>query len=270
MGSEPVEVGLQFGDEKSREGERAPAGGRLWLPERLEDDPGFYYRIFEAPPEADHTDPAVWAVANPGLGHFLHEQDLADNLSTLHELEFRRLRLGQWTELEAAWITPALWDACAGEPDIPDGARGVTVGVDASIRRDSTAVCTLLVTEDAVHARWKVWQPGPDADVPLAEVEAYVRHLATIYPNPLVSYDPRYFGQAAQALEADGLRVFDVPQSDARMVPSTQLVWEAVTTGKLRHGGDEIARRHALAAVVKPTEAASALAKPRHEHRLIA
>ena len=42
------------------------------------DDPTFFFRCWEPSDfEADHTDPKVWAEANPSLGAFLHAEDFA-------------------------------------------------------------------------------------------------------------------------------------------------------------------------------------------------
>ena len=43
-------------------------------------------------------------------------------------------------------------------------------------------------------------------------------------------------------------------QDNARMVPATRTLYEAVVHGRLRHGGDLMARAHALAAGVAETE----------------
>jgi phage terminase large subunit-like protein len=44
------------------------------------------------------------------------------------------------------------------------------------------------------------------------------------------------------------------PQNNSRMVPATQLLHEVIATRRLCHGGDPVARQHALAAVVGETE----------------
>jgi phage terminase large subunit-like protein len=38
------------------------------------------------------------------------------------------------------------------------------------------------------------------------------------------------------------------------MVPATRLLHEVITTGRMRHGGADVPRQHALAAVVAETE----------------
>jgi phage terminase large subunit-like protein len=50
------------------------------------DDPTFFFRCWEpSDPEADHTDPKVWAEANPSLGAFLHAEDFAAAVASTDE-----------------------------------------------------------------------------------------------------------------------------------------------------------------------------------------
>jgi phage terminase large subunit-like protein len=54
----------------------------------------------------------------------------------------------------------------------------------------------------------------------------------------------------------------------SKMVPATQLLREVIADGRLRHGGDWIARSHALAAVVGETEMGIRLRKTASRDRI--
>ena len=82
-------------------------------------------RIEPSDPEADHTDPKVWAEANPSLGAFLHAEDFAAAVASTDENEFRRFRLGQWTSTHSVAFPSGVWEAAAAERDVPDGAEVV-------------------------------------------------------------------------------------------------------------------------------------------------
>ena len=100
-----------------------------------------------------YDDPATWALANPALADerpFLAPSGLQDSLKAMHEAEFRRWHLNQWTAAEDAWINADLWDACAGEPEFVPG-RDTVLGVDASIRHDMTVVATVQRDDDGVY-----------------------------------------------------------------------------------------------------------------------
>ena len=117
------------------------------------EDPRFLYRWDRRREALPYDDPETWKIANPALScerPFMRIEGLEDDLRRMHENEFRRWHLNQWTASEATWITADVWDACAGEPDLrPD--RETVLGVDASIRRDATAVCTVQRDADGVY-----------------------------------------------------------------------------------------------------------------------
>lgn len=166
--------------------------------------------------------------------------------SSVPETKIRRLLGNQWVASDEAFITAAEWDACADAPDIPQGAR-VVIGVDASIRHDCTSVVVVRRDEqDVLHAQWRVWQPDRRNEVQLSDVEAFVRDLAAFYAVEGVVYDPRYFIQAAQNLEDQGVPVWEWRHS--RMPNAVNTLREIIANRRLRHGGDPIARAHALAA----------------------
>lgn len=221
-------------------------------------DPRFFYQWHSAPEDLDYADPATWLAANPAMAcedPFLHPTGLEDSLQRMHESEFRRWHLGQWTSAENSWMSAATWDACSAAPEIPANARPVAHGVDASISHDSTAVCTVFRDpEGTYHARFKVWIPSRDQDVDLPAVTAYLREQLNQYPGSTVVYDKQYFVSEAQRLEQEGFAVVEWPQDNARMVPATMTLSQIVKHQRLRHGGDAIARQHALAAAVVETE----------------
>jgi phage terminase large subunit-like protein len=221
------------------------------------DDPRLFYQWFSAPEELDWRDPETWRVANPALAckdPFLHMTGLEDNARRMHESEFRRWHLGQWTAAEDTWIDAGIWDACASEPDLRHG-RDTILGVDASIRHDSTVVATVQRDDDGVyHAKFKVWEPTPGHEVELGRVMDFIREQTREFRVVGVAYDPQYMHHAAQTLEDEGIQMVEWPQNNGRMVPATRTLHEAVINGRLRHGGDPIVRSHALAAGVKETE----------------
>jgi phage terminase large subunit-like protein len=218
-------------------------------------DPRFFYEWHTAPESAPYDDPKTWRKANPALRcrrPFMRLKGLEDDLQRMHESEFRRWHLNQWTASDEAWINGDVWDACDGAPELlPE--RATVLGVDASIRHDCTVVCTVQRDEDGVfHAAFKVW--GPHKEIDLEVVMAHIRDQAARYRVTGVAYDPQYMRHAAQRLDDEGLPMVEWKQDNARMVPATRALHEAVINGNLRHGADEVAREHALAAGIAETE----------------
>lgn len=218
-------------------------------------DPRFFYRWWAAPEDAPYEDVETWRAANPALADerpFMSIDGLRDNFRAMHEAEFRRWHLGQWTASEESWINAELWDACAGEPVLLPG-RDTVLGVDASIRHDCTVVATVQRDEDGVyHAAFRSW--GPDREIDLNLVMEHIREQAREFRVTGVAYDPQYMQHPAQTLDDEGIPMVEWRQDNGRMVPATRTLHEAVVHGRLRHGGDPVARSHALAAGVKETE----------------
>jgi phage terminase large subunit-like protein len=70
-------------------------------------------------------------------------------------------------------------------------------------------------------------------DEAILEAVERVRELAGRYSVREVIYDPWRMTQAAMELERDGLACVKFPQSDARMMPASQALHEAVVQGRL-------------------------------------
>src|SRR5215208_5674571 len=129
---------------------------------------------------------------------------LAEQREAVHDLGFARYHANVWTGGDAPWISPDLWDACSGAPVI-DADHEVVIGVDASIRHDTTAVVVVRRVGDVFHAQWRVWEPAHGQEVQLNEVEAFVRDLARHFQVLAIVHDPHYFWHAAQRLDEDNL-----------------------------------------------------------------
>lgn len=77
-------------------------------------DPEMYAFNYAADADADWTDPAVWAAANPNLGVSLKVADLESECrqaqkSTRLENDFRRYKLNQWVEQTRRWFPMQRW-----------------------------------------------------------------------------------------------------------------------------------------------------------------
>ena len=83
---------------------------------------------------------------------------------------------------------------------------------------------------------------------------AHIRERCHDLHVTAVCYDPQYMHHAASRLEDEGLAMVEWKQDNARMVPATRTLHEAVMHRRLRHGGDKVARDHALAAGIAETE----------------
>ncbi len=238
----------------------------MWrlLEQGREGDPAFYLREYAAPPGCGLDDEDAWAVANPALHDFLHVDALRANLKTLRESSFRRYRLNQWVQDDAAWLPAAAWNACKDERPIPGGAE-VVLGFDGSYNGDNTVIVAVqrggVPHVDLVQA-WQRPDTTADWSVPILQVEDAIRAACKRWRVRSIVADPFRWARSLELLAAEGLPVEVFPQTAARMSPATTRFYEAVMNATLTHSGDSTLARHMYNAVVKEDARGVRLAKP--------
>ncbi len=83
------------------------------------DDPAFLPVIYEAGPDEDWTDPAVWRRVNPNLDvslsmEYLERECRRAQETPSYENTFKRLHLNIRTQQDVRWLSLEAWDACDG------------------------------------------------------------------------------------------------------------------------------------------------------------
>lgn len=233
-------------------------------------DTTFFFRWWEpSDPKADWLAKDVWYEANPALGDFLLEEGLAADARITPEHEFRRYHLNQWTKTAVAWLPHGAWDACLTPELELDPSQPVKVGIDMAYSNDSAAVVVAQKRGERTIVRAKVWENpySPDHSqhahwkINVFEVEQHLRELyerfpvpaceidGEVKPGPEFCYDPAWFSRSAPVLEGDGLAMVEFPQTDSRMIPAAQTLYQLVTEKKLAHDGDPALKRHVENAV---------------------
>jgi phage terminase large subunit-like protein len=201
---------------------------------------GLRWVSWEVPEDAElsirrvkQANPATWITA----------EQLREQRQRLPESAFRRFICNQWVEAENYWLPPGAWQACAGEPVFEDGER-IVVGIDiGGERADSAVVCV----NDRMHVGVEVLS-GDRAVLEIADV---VHELAEQYTIIECAFDPWRAGQIGQELEQRGIRVSAFPQHDARMIPASQRLHDAITEGRLVHGNDPKLNAHIAATIAR-------------------
>ena len=130
--------------------------------------------------------------------------------------------------------------------------------VGAQVQGERTVVALLGIWEnpyapdDRRHNEWKI---------NVFEVEQRLREIRETYPvaatvidgqtrpGPEFAFDPAWFSRSAPVLEGDGLTMVEFPQSDARMIPASQTLYQLVTEKRIAHAGEPALRRHVENAV---------------------
>jgi phage terminase large subunit-like protein len=219
-------------------------------------DPQFGFWSWEAPQDADPTDPDVWKKSNPNLAEGL--LDVGDFEAAIASAGsagfagFQRYRLNQWVRLAGEdFVSPHFWSEAKREQSIPLGAT-VTAGFDGSVSGDATGIviCDVETGTLRVHAVWEPDATNPDWTVDRADVNAAIQKLFENYNVKMLWADPSFY-------EPDVLewsrqyrnRVERIPPTNHRMAPLAQQFIADLVAKDLGHDGDKRLERHVLNAV---------------------
>jgi phage terminase large subunit-like protein len=207
---------------------------------------------WSVPEDADITKPAVVKKANPAS--WITPRALREQHEAVAEVAYRRYHCNQWTAAVGAWLPAGVWQACAGHTEFTDGER-VRVGVDVGGERSASAV---VYVNERLHVGVDTWT-GDDA---VLEVAAFVAELADRFQIVEAVYDPWRAGQMAPEWEQRGIRAVAFPQSDSRMIPACERLYDLIVHGELTHPDDPALNAHVHAAVARHSRRGWRLEKP--------
>ncbi len=254
-------------------------------------DPHFLPCIYEAAQDADWTDPAVWALANPNLDvsvsrEYLTRECQRAQETPAYENTFRRLHLNQKTETDVRAIDMPRWDACASlSCDVADmEGKLCFAGLDLASTTDLASCVLLFPLDDGTYAVLPhFWAPREGAR--LRERRDRVPYLTwakqgflTLTEGDVIDYDVirrdicalgrRYdirelaadrwnATQIITQLQGDGFNVVAYGQGYQSMTAPTKELLALVTAGRLAHGGNPVLRWQASVFAVETDAAAN-------------
>ncbi len=155
--------------------------------------------------------------------------------SSLRANQFLRMIQNRFVTSEASFVDLEKWDACIdpqatpliSNPDLP-----IYVGVDASTKRDSTAIVAVTWDQAAQRARLvshRVFQPTPDEPLDFeATIEATIIDLSHRFNISRVIFDPWQMQATSQRLTRAGITVEEFPQSSGNLTLMSQNLFELI------------------------------------------
>jgi phage terminase large subunit-like protein len=136
---------------------------------------------------------------------------------------------------ESSFVALEKWDACVdpdatpmiSAPDLP-----VYVGIDASVKHDSTAIVAVTFDRESQRVRLvahRVFQPSPDEPLDFeSTIEATVLDLAKRFNVKLVLFDPYQMQATSQRLTRAEIRIEEFPQSVGNLTLASQNLYELI------------------------------------------
>ena len=206
---------------------------------------------------ADASVDSIREVRKANPASWITDAALREQRKRLPDLAYRRFVCNQWTERQGHWLPPGAWQKCVGEPNFEEGEK-VWVGVDVGGERSSSAVAwineSLNVGVEIYHGEGGV-----------LECVDLVRELGQRYEVVELVFDPWRFGQAAEELKQEGVRVVQFNQSDGRMIPASQRLHAAITEQRIVFPDDRELARHAADTIARHSRRGWRIDKPTKE-----
>lgn len=225
--------------------------------------------------DEDIDDPAAWKRANPGSWVTV-EKLMRKAPPRTQKGSWLRLHLNRWTRGDESWLPSGTWEKCEVDEDEPlhlEAGDKVWAAVDMGRKHDTAAV---VVVGEPKHdpsldrmrrpVRARVWGVQPDPDkpapachelvdgdrIPFVLVEDYILELHREFDVQIVGYDPWRFDRSAETLADQGADMEEFPQTNERMAPASQHLYDDVVELGIAHDGDPVLTAHIDAAVAKP------------------
>lgn len=136
----------------------------VWIDDaKASKDPRIVAHIYEAPKGCDLLDESAWKAANPALGLFRSLDDLKEQMTQAQRMpsmenSARNLLLNQRISTVSPFISPGVWNSCAGQV-LPFGDAPVYCGLDLSARCDLTALVIIGKIAGTWHVVTHAWTP---------------------------------------------------------------------------------------------------------------
>jgi phage terminase large subunit-like protein len=239
----------------------------------IEDD-SFLPVLYELPPDADVSDRKNWALVNPNLGVSLYPERLEEAFrraqnSPREMAVFKRYHLNIDTKATVGWLRQDKWDACRRRFGMKAlWGRRCYLGLDLSSRTDMTSVCAAFRIGLRCHLIWHYWIPlegilqrekhdqqpyrqwvkqgwltATDGDViDFASIESKLDEWARLFEVVELAFDPWAGQQLSQRMADGGMEVVEFGQGIKNMSEPAKKFEELMLTGRLRHGGNPIAK----------------------------
>ena len=105
----------------------------------------------------------------------------------------------------------------------------VWVGVDASVRRDSSAIVAVTYKDDVVRLVFhRIFTPSPNDPINFADIEVTLLDLQKRFSVRKVLFDPYQMVATAQRLAKAGVKVEEFPQTVPNLTAASQQLFELV------------------------------------------
>ena len=203
------------------------------------------------------------------------EDWLAEMRRSLRPNQYLRMIENRFVTTESSFIDLACWDRCV-EPHLSgvatDRSLPIYVGIDASVKHDSTAIVAVTWDEKAQVVRLvchRVFQPSPDDPLDFeGTIEATLVDLYKRFAIKKILFDPYQMQATAQRLFRAGLPIHEFPQSSPNLTAASQNLYELILNSNLLAYPDAGMRLAISRAVAIETPRGWRIGKDKSTHKI--
>jgi hypothetical protein len=157
------------------------------------------------------------------------ESWLVEMRRTTRPLQYLRQFENRFVSSSADFITSEMYDKCIklSGPPPSNPMMPIFAGVDASTKRDSTAIVAVNGDGDNVRLVFhRIFEPTPGNPINFEEVEQCLLNLKKRYPLLTVIYDEHQMASVVQRLVSAGLKCEEFVQSPQNLSALTQCLYD--------------------------------------------
>jgi hypothetical protein len=195
--------------------------------------------------------------------------------STMRPNAYLRMIENRFVSGESAFVDLTWWDECI-DPDMTqvfaDKRISVWVGVDASVKHDSTAIVAVTWDKALNKVRLvshRIFQPTADQPLDFERcVEGTIRQLRERFQVRAVYYDPYQMTAVAQRLAANGVPMRECPQTMDRLTALGSNLYDLIKSRGLVVYPDDAIRLAVSRAVALETPRGWKITKEKTSHKI--
>jgi phage terminase large subunit-like protein len=230
----------------------------------------------EVGPSLHADDGMLFAWHTEPIAPWQTEAWLSEMKRSLRPAAFQRMILNEFVSSESQFVDLSAWDACVVPGLVPlreDKQTHVWIGVDASVKRDSTALVACTYNKQARCVRLvahRIFVPSPQDPIDFeATVEATVLEWRDKFLLRKVYFDPFQMVAVAQRLRrAGGVKIEEFPQTVPNLTAATQNLYDLIQSRSIMLYPDAAMRLAISRAIMHESSRGWRLDKVKQAHKI--
>ena len=198
---------------------------------------------------------------------------LAEMRRSLRPNAFARMIENQFVSAESSFVDMSAWDQCVQPSLTPTLERiPIYVGVDASTKRDSTALVAVSFDKKTQMVRLvqhRVFTPAPGDPINFEQtVEATIIDWRKRFVLRVIWYDPYQMQASAQRLAKAGMPIEEYPQTVPNLTAATSNLFDLIQSRSIALYSDAALRLAVSRAIIVESSRGWRLDKLKQAHKI--